>query len=160
MIIFMIILFENLHNIREAEVVSPIILSYISDLLPHNKDNWERRQIIRYHIHAREFYPSLLGCCFKVPCYILRFIELAFMILFPKEIIFKPKTHRFIVYLYNSYVYIFPKANTINFWKVEYKNVFPYAIIAVALTIKYEIEWRMEICCLFYVGKNVLFLAF
>lgn len=54
----------------------------------------------------------------------------------------------------------FLKANTINFWKVEYKNVFPYAIIAVALAIKYEIEWRMEICCLFYVGKNVLFLAF
>lgn len=159
----MIILFENLHNITWSWSGLPIILSYISDLLPHNKDNWERRQIIRYHIHAIEFCPSLLGYSateniFSVQSGIHETFYMRSWML-SHSIVFQPNHSLYSLAIRFVCVY-FPKANTINFWKVEYKNVFPYAIIAVALAIKYEIEWRMEICCLFYVGKNVLFLAF
>lgn len=106
----------------------------------------------------------ILSVVTRMKIYILRSLWHSWNVLcdheyFHKIVVFHPNHSLYSLAIRFVCVY-FPKANTINFWKVEYKNVFPYAIIAVALAIKYEIEWRMEICCLFYVGKNVLFLAF
>lgn len=123
---------------------------YLRFITPQQGQLREKTDYIRYHIHAIEFCPSLLGISTKnvlrswnVHVRSWRFPEFSFNQIFC-----------FIVYAIQFVCVYFPKANTINFWKVEYKNVFPYAIIAVALAIKYEIEWRMEICCLFYVGKT------